>query len=137
MTAYDVYRAGTTLPIGSVSAPPFTDTGRAPLTTYSYTVRARDAAGTCRTRRRRMSGTTLADTTEPGVPGGVTATATSAASITVSWGASTDNVAVTAYNVYRGGQLAATVNAPGLSFVDEGAFLRPPTRTPCVRRMRH
>ena len=40
--------------------------------------------------------------------------------MTVSWSASTDDVAVTAYDVYRGGALAATVDAPGLSFVDGG-----------------
>ena len=38
----------------------------------------------------------------------------------MSWSASADDVAVTAYEVYRGGALAATVNAPGLSFVDGG-----------------
>ena len=65
-------------------------------------------------------GTTLADTTPPGVPAGVGASATSSSSITVSWRASTDDVAVTAYEVYRGGSLAGTVNAPGLSFVDGG-----------------
>ena len=120
VAGYDVFRDGGATPIASVSAPPFTDTGRAPATTYSYTVRARDAVGNASDRSTADAGTTLADTTPPGVPAGVGASATSSSSVTVSWSASTDDVAVTAYEVYRGGTLAATVNAHGLSFVDGG-----------------
>ncbi len=120
VAGYDVYRDDGATPIASVSAPPFTDTGRAPATTYSYTVRARDAVGNASDQSTAGAGTTLADTTAPGVPAGVSASVTSSSSVTVSCSASTDDVAVTAYDVYRGGALAATVNAPGLSFVDGG-----------------
>ena len=43
----------------------------------------------------------LPDTTPPTVPGGLTATAAGAVSITVNWTASTDNVGVTGYRVER------------------------------------
>jgi fibronectin type 3 domain-containing protein len=47
VTGYDVYRDGGTAPVGSVdgSTLSFTDHGLSPDTTYSYTVRSRDAAG--------------------------------------------------------------------------------------------
>ena len=73
VAGYDVYRDGGATPIASVSAPPFTDTGRAPATTYSYTVRARDAVGNASDQSTAGAGTTLADTTAPGVPAGVSA----------------------------------------------------------------
>jgi hypothetical protein len=41
------------------------------------------------------------DGTAPSAPNGVTATATSSSSITVTWNASTDNVGVTGYRIYR------------------------------------
>jgi chitodextrinase len=43
------------------------------------------------------------DTTPPSIPAGLSATAISASQINVSWTASTDNVGVAGYNVYRGG----------------------------------
>ena len=43
VTGYDVYRGGTL--VTTVGGTTYTDTGRAPATSYTYTVRARDAAG--------------------------------------------------------------------------------------------
>ena len=44
-----------------------------------------------------------ADTTAPSTPTGLTATAISSSQINLSWTASTDNVGVTGYQIYRGG----------------------------------
>ena len=49
-----------------------------------------------------------ADTTAPTVPAGTTATNITQTSATLSWNASTDNVGVTGYKVYRNGVLAST-----------------------------
>ena len=43
------------------------------------------------------------DTTSPSVPTGLAASATSSSQINLSWAASTDNVGVTGYKVFRGG----------------------------------
>ena len=43
------------------------------------------------------------DTTPPSAPSGLTATATSSSSVSLSWTASTDNVGVTGYNIFRNG----------------------------------
>jgi hypothetical protein len=65
-----------------------------------------------------MSFTVQADTTPPTVPTGLTATAVSSSQINLSWTASTDNVGVTGYNIFRGGVKVGT--APSTSFQDAG-----------------
>ncbi len=58
------------------------------------------------------------DTTAPSVPGSVRVTGTTANSVSLAWNASTDNVGVTGYNVYRGG---VQVGSPtGTTFTDTG-----------------
>ncbi|QMU80431.1 glycoside hydrolase [Streptacidiphilus sp. PB12-B1b] len=51
------------------------------------------------------------DTTPPSVPTGLTVTGTTGSSVSLSWTASTDNVGVTGYDVYRGGTRVATVTS--------------------------
>ncbi|MCU4673943.1 DNRLRE domain-containing protein [Microbacterium fluvii] len=51
------------------------------------------------------------DTVAPSTPGSVSGTATAAGAVTVDWSASTDNVAVTGYRVYRGTTSGFTANA--------------------------
>ncbi|WP_123042053.1 DUF4832 domain-containing protein [Cohnella candidum] len=59
-----------------------------------------------------------ADTQAPSVPTGLTATAKSQTSVTLSWTASTDNVGVGGYEVFRNG---TKVGSPtGTSFTDSG-----------------
>ncbi len=58
------------------------------------------------------------DTQAPTTPAGLTVTGTTASSASLSWSPSSDNVGVTGYDVYRGGQLAGT--ATGTSFTDTG-----------------
>jgi len=79
----------------------FNDTGRAPSTTYRYRVRARDAVPNWSAFSSIVTRATPADTTAPSVPAGLTATPVSTTQINLSWGASTDNVAVTGYQVDR------------------------------------
>lgn len=58
------------------------------------------------------------DTTAPTVPTGLTATAVSPSQIDLSWSASTDNVGVAGYKVYRGGVYLKT--AAGTTASDTG-----------------
>jgi chitodextrinase len=57
------------------------------------------------------------DTTAPTNPSSFTATANSSSQITLTWAASTDNVGVVNYNVYRGGNLLVTLGNV-LTYVD-------------------
>lgn len=119
VAGYRVYR-GSTL-VGSPLGTSFGDAGLAASTTYAYTVKAVDAAGNLSAASTARSATTLAptaDTTPPSVPASLVATPASSSSIGLAWAASTDNVAVTGYRVFRG---ATQVAAPGAtSFVDTG-----------------
>jgi Bacterial Ig domain/IPT/TIG domain len=65
-----------------------------------------------------VSFTVQADTTPPTVPTGLTATAISSSQINLTWTASTDNVGVKGYNVYRGGVKIGTT--PSTSYLDGG-----------------
>ncbi|WP_031165184.1 glycosyl hydrolase family 18 protein [Streptosporangium roseum] len=58
------------------------------------------------------------DTTPPSVPGNLRSTATSSTSVSLAWNASTDNVAVTGYEIYRGTTLITTVT--GTTHTDTG-----------------
>lgn len=58
------------------------------------------------------------DTTAPSQPTGLSATAISSSQINLSWNASTDNVGVTGYNVFRNGTQITTVS--GTSFQNTG-----------------
>ena len=89
-----------------VATPPgtsFNDTGLTPSTSYSYRVRAADAAGNLSAYSGVQSATTPAvpDTQPPTAPTGLTATAVSGSQINLAWSASTDNVGVTGYRVER------------------------------------
>ncbi|MEV4555448.1 glycoside hydrolase family 6 protein [Kitasatospora sp. NPDC049285] len=119
VSGYDVYRGGTL--VGSTNNLSFTDTGLSASTAYSYTVKARDAAGNVSAASAALSVTTAAggttDTTPPSTPTGLAGTTTSS-SVALTWSASTDNVGVTGYNVYRGGTLVASTT--GTSYTDTG-----------------
>ena len=90
--------------VATVPTNSFNNTGLTASTTYRYRIRATDAAGNLSSFTTPVvSASTPAqqDTAPPSVPGTLTATATSASQINLSWGAATDNVAVTGYQVER------------------------------------
>jgi len=89
--------------IGTPAGTSFSDTGLTASTSYSYRVRAVDAAGNAGALSNTGSATTQAgaDTTPPSAPGTLTATAASATQVNLTWGAATDNVGVTGYRVER------------------------------------
>jgi antitoxin component YwqK of YwqJK toxin-antitoxin module len=64
------------------------------------------------------SSSDLADTTPPSAPPNLAATATTG-SVTLTWGAATDNVAVTEYYVYRNGVFIIAIPASMLTYEDK------------------
>ena len=109
VSGYRVYRNGTQ--IATVATTSYSNTGLTASTTYSYTVTAFDAAGNVSGQSAAVSAATPAapDTQAPSVPAGLTATAVSYSQINLSWSASSDNVGVSGYRVYRNGTQIATV----------------------------
>jgi len=78
----------------------FNDAGLSDATSYSYRVRAADAAGNLGAYSNTASVTTP-DTTPPAAPTSLSATASSQTQINLTWTAATDNVGVTGYRVER------------------------------------
>ena len=68
---------------------------------HSLTATARDAAGNTTTSSTINVTVNNSDTSAPTTPLGLSATAVSASAINLSWTASTDNVGVTGYQIYR------------------------------------
>src|SRR2546422_886689 len=92
-----------------------------PATTTSDSGATFPAVGTNKAGAATSSTATLtvnADTTPPSVPAGLSASAVSSSQINLSWTASTDNVGVAGYSIFRGGVKIGT--APGTSFQDAG-----------------
>jgi len=105
VTGYIVRRNG--VQVATAATTSFADTGLSAATTYSYTVAARDAAGNISPNSASVS-ITLADTTPPTTPTGLTAAAAGSTGANLSWSASIDNVGVTGYIVRRNGVQIAT-----------------------------
>jgi chitodextrinase len=122
VTGYDVYRDGSL--IASVTGTTYTATGLTASTTYSFFVRAKDAAGNISGNSNTVSVTTsdapAPDTTAPTAPT-LSASGTTQTSTNLSWSGATDNVGVTGYDVLRNGTLigstttATTFNVTGLT----------------------
>ena len=115
VTGYRVYRDGSE--IGTTASTSYSDTGRAEVTSYSYRVAAYDAAGNASAQCGAVAVSTL-DATAPSVPANLQATVVSTSRIDLTWTASTDNVGVAGYRVYRGGSLIASPS--GTSYSDTG-----------------
>ena len=118
VAGYWIIRGGTT--IASSTTNSYSDTTVSPSTAYSYQVVSYDAAGNNSSPSNIATVTTPSapDTQAPTVPGNLTATAASSSQINLAWTASTDNIGVTGYDVYRNSTKVATVATT--SFGDTG-----------------
>jgi lysophospholipase L1-like esterase/chitodextrinase len=89
--------------IGTSTTTTFTDTGRAANTTYRYRVRAADPSGNLSPYSNIVNVLTpnCTDTSPPTTPGAPTTSNVTNASVTLSWGASSDNTGVSGYDVFR------------------------------------
>ena len=115
VTGYLITRNG--MPAGTSTTTTFSDSGLTADTTYSYTVRARDAAGNTSVASATLTVTTAPpDTTPPSAPTGLTATGVTSSSATLGWSAATDNYGVAVYHLSRDGTQIATI--AGTSHVD-------------------
>lgn len=113
VTGYDVYQ-GTTR-VGSSTSTSLTVTGLTANTSYSFTVRAKDAAGNVSSPSTAVSVRTTNDTTVPPVdttaptaPSGLVAGTVTQNSAAISWTASTDAVGVTGYEIFSNGTSVGT-----------------------------
>jgi glucose/arabinose dehydrogenase/chitodextrinase len=115
VAGYKVFRNGTQ--VATTTAPTYQDIGLSEATSYSYTVSAVDAAENESARSSAATATTR-DVTVPSVPANLAANAVSSSRIDLSWTASSDNVGVVGYRVFRDGTQIASPSAT--SYQDTG-----------------
>ncbi len=118
VAGYSVMRNGVN--IATTAQTQFQDSGLAGPTTYSYVVKAFDLAGNVSSPSLPLNITTK-DVAPPSVPSNLAATAVSSTQINVTWSASTDNIAIGSYRVFRGTSpsalsLAGTTSSTTKSF---------------------
>ena len=111
VTGYDVFQGTTN--IGTVTGTTTNITALTPNTSYTFTVKAKDAAGNISAASNAVTFTTTStvDTQAPSAPSSLASSNVTQTTVDLSWSASTDNVGVTGYDVYQGGSVIATVTA--------------------------
>lgn len=127
VTNYRIYRNNNYFDQTGNSNTTFNATGLTASTTYSWYVRAVDAAGNLSGTSNTINVTTTAgggggDTQPPTAPTNLAASNIGSSSLTLSWNASTDNVGVTNYQIFRNntffgqtGNANTTFTAAGLA----------------------
>jgi RHS repeat-associated protein len=118
VTGYEVYNGQNTPE--TVTGTSVTVTSLQPDTSYSFTVRAKDAAGNLSEASNELTVTTEneKDTEPPTVPQGLTASEITDTGMVLTWEVSSDNVNVDGYEVYRNNELLGTVE--NSTFIDSG-----------------
>ncbi len=113
------YGATTTLDTNLVTSHSVLVSGLSPSTTYHYRVRSKDAAGNEKVGTdSKFTTSAVVDTQPPTVPTNLAASAVSSSQINLTWTASTDNVGVARYLVFRNGSQVGMT--PATNFSDTG-----------------
>jgi chitodextrinase len=120
VTGYDVFRNNAKL--GTTAGNLYTFTGLACGTSYTLGVDAYDAAANTSGRTsvtaatKPCSGTQSADVTPPSTPTGLTVGGATQSSISLGWNASTDDVGVAGYHLFRNNSALGTTTANSYTF---------------------
>ena len=118
VTGYDIYANGTLKSSVAGNVLTFLD-NQPDSATVAYYVRAKDAAGNVSANSNTVTRTGQGgDTVAPTTPGTLSYTQPATGQIRLAWGASTDNVGVTGYEVYANGSLKTTVAGNALTYTD-------------------
>lgn len=104
VTGYDVYQDGVKINAANITGTSYNVSSLTAATTYGYYVRAKDAAGNVSSNSSTLNVTTSSpDLTPPSEPTNLQSSIITQTSFTLKWTASTDNIAVAGYDVYRDG----------------------------------
>jgi hypothetical protein len=118
VTGYDVYANGTLRTTVAGNVLTYTD-NQPDTATVTYTVKAHDAAGNQSAASNSVTRTgTSGDTQAPTAPGGLAYSQPASGQIKLTWNASSDNVAVSGYEVFRNGTQIGTTAAGVLTYTD-------------------
>jgi chitodextrinase len=116
VAGYKVYRNNQL--VGTTISTNFTDLGLAPSTSYNYFIKAYDQSNNISTASSTISASTVADSTPPSTPTNFSSTTQTDTTLSFSWTAGTDNIAVGGYNIYRNNLMLTSTT--GTSFTDSG-----------------
>lgn len=124
VTGYQIYNGSSLVATVPGSALSHTVTGLTANTSYTFTVKAKDAAGNLSNASNPVTVTTevvLVDTEAPTAPGNLHVMGSpTSSSVSLMWNPSTDNVGVAGYRIYNGTTLAATVSGTTTDHVVTG-----------------
>ena len=124
VTGYEIFVNGGATAAVTSTATNATVTGLAANTTYTFTVKARDAAGNRSAASAAFSTTTPTrppvDTEAPTAPGSLRSTGVTASSVSLAFNASSDNVGVTGYEVFVNGGATAAATSTATSITVTG-----------------
>ena len=135
VTGYDVYQNGLKINPSNITSTSFNVSGLTAGTTYSYFVKARDAAGNQSTASTSLNVTTnAADTEPPTSPANLAAANITTTTFTLAWQPSTDNVGVTGYNVFKNGVKMNSANITGTAYSVTGLSPNTPYSMTVVAR---
>jgi chitodextrinase len=111
VTGYDVYQGASI--ISNTTSTSYSVSGLTANTSYSFYIKAKDAAGNVSAASNTTNATTLEDidTEAPTAPTSLIASNITQNTIDLSWNASSDNVGVTGYDVYEGGSYLSSTTA--------------------------
>ncbi|MER6916544.1 glycosyl hydrolase family 18 protein [Streptomyces sp. NPDC000594] len=116
VASYEVLSGGTAVATSTTTGAVVT--GLTPATNHTFTVRAKDIRGNTGPPSTAVTVATVDPSTDPvppSVPGALRTTGKTASSVSLAWNASTDNVAVAGYDVFRSGVLVASVTGTSVT----------------------
>ncbi len=116
VTSYDVYQ-GVTL-LGNTTFLTYNVSGLTAATNYTFTVKAKDAAGNASVASNAVNITTQAPDTTPPTPPTLSGTNITSTGLLLTWSGATDNVGVSSYDVYQGATFLA--NTPNSNYTVSG-----------------
>ncbi len=100
VAGYDVYQNNVKINSTPVAGTGYNVSGLTNATSYSFYIKAFDDAGNFSANSNTLNITTP-DTQAPASPSNLAASGVTASTLTLTWSAATDNVAVTGYDVYQ------------------------------------
>ena len=117
VSGYDVYQDGIKINPSNITSTSYIVSGLSAGTTSGYFVKAKDAAGNQSVASTSLNVTTNPpDTQPPTAPANLSATIITQTSFLLKWNASTDNIGVSGYDVYRNGVKINPLNITTTSY---------------------
>ncbi|NVK51447.1 MAG: endonuclease [Flavobacteriaceae bacterium] len=108
VTGYDIYQGASV--IATTTNTSYSVSGLNVVTSYTFSIKAKDAAGNISNASNTVNITTV-DTTAPSAPTNLTSSNITQTTVDLSWTAASDNVSVTGYDIYQGASLLASTSS--------------------------